>query len=253
MTLQTLSNQIAHKRSCLCVGLDVPNPTFAYLKEVVDATAPYAVAYKPNVAFFEAQGSRGWQCLEETARYIKGRYPDCFLIADAKRGDIGNTAVQYAKAFFEQMDFDAITLAPYMGEDSVRPFLAYPNKYAIVLAITSNPSAQEFEMLTLEGGTHLYERVIETALKWEGSDRLLFVAGATRPEVIKQVKALAPNNFLLVPGVGAQGGTVEEVMQAVSAQEPRVMINVSRGVLQAKEGPAAAAASYAARFTPFLK
>ncbi len=252
MTLQTLSNQIACKHSCLCVGLDVTDPSFDRIKEVVDATAPYAVAYKPNVAFFEAQGARGWQCLEEVSRYIKDNYPDCFLIADAKRGDIGNTAAQYARAFFERMDFDAVTLAPYMGQDSVAPFLAYSNKYAIVLAITSNPSAGEFEMQPMEGGMPLYQKVIETALQWKNAERLLFVAGATRPEQLARVRTLAPEHFLLVPGVGTQGGTVEEVMQAAGGKECRLLVNVSRGILQAPEGPAAAAAAYAARFAACL-
>lgn len=243
-----LTEQIRQKKSFLCVGLDsdpkkLPphlqgrgDALFAFNRAIIDATAPYAVAYKPNTAFYEAEGASGWAQLEQTVAYIKEHYPEIFVIADAKRGDIGNTAERYAKAFFERMDCDAVTLAPYMGRDSVAPFLRYPDKYAIVLALTSNPTAEEFETRLLEDGTPLYERVIRQCLTWDHSDRIMFVAGATRPEKLADIRKFAPDSFLLVPGVGAQGGTVEEVARYGMNPECGLLVNSSRGIIFASAG-----------------
>lgn len=243
-----LTEQIRQKKSFLCVGLDsdpkkLPfhlqgreDALFAFNRAIIDATAPYAVAFKPNTAFYEAEGASGWAQLEQTVAYIKEHYPEIFVIADAKRGDIGNTAERYAKAFFERMDCDAVTLAPYMGKDSVAPFLRYPDKYAIVLALTSNPTAEEFETRLLEDGTPLYERVIRQCLTWEHSDRIMFVAGATRPEKLADIRKYAPDSFLLVPGVGAQGGTVEEVARYGMNAGCGLLVNSSRGIIFASAG-----------------
>ncbi len=243
-----LIETIQQKESFLCVGLDsdpnlLPphlagkeNAIFEFNRAIIDATAPYAVAYKPNTAFYEAEGAAGWEQLEATVAYIKTNYPECFVIADAKRGDIGNTAQRYARAFFERMDCDAVTLAPYMGKDSIAPFLAYENKYAIVLALTSNPSAVELETRILNDGTPLYEQVIRQCLGYEGSQRIMFVVGATRPEKLADIRALAPDSFFLVPGVGAQGGTVEEVAKYGLNAQCGLLVNSSRGIIFASKG-----------------
>lgn len=252
MQLETLSGQISAKRSFLCVGLDIIPASFEHNKRIIDATAPYAVAYKPNTAFYESMGAPGWACLEQTVAYLRTQYPHHFVIADAKRGDIGHTAEQYAKAFFERMDFDAVTIAPYMGFDSVAPFLAYKDKFVILLALTSNHSADDFETLPLEGGEYLFERVLRTANSWAGPDKIMYVVGATRADRLKQIRALAPNHFLLVPGVGAQGGDLDQVVSAAQTPQGGLLINVSRGITQAPEGPQAAAAAYAAAFAKYL-
>lgn len=252
MTLRTLSEQIGLKHSCLCVGLDTASASFTFNKEVIDATAPYAVAYKPNVAFYEAGGSEGWKCLEKTVSYIRSHYPEHFVIADAKRGDIGNTAVQYARAFFEHMDCHAVTMAPYMGYDSIAPFLEYEGKWIILLVLTSNPSASDFETLTLSDGRPLYRKVIETANTWAGPQKIMYVAGATRSLVLEEIRQAAPDHFLLVPGVGAQGGSVEEVFRYGKNSQGGLLINVSRGIVQSPLGPETAARNYAQEFAKYL-
>lgn len=254
MTSNQLLEQIEALQSCLCVGLDpdldrLPAvlggeqyPLFIFNREIIDATAQHAVCYKPNTAFYECYGSWGWQQLEMTVAYIKEHYPEKMVIADAKRGDIGNTAGRYAKAFFENMPCDAVTVAPYMGRDSVEPFLAYKDKWAVVLGLTSNASAEDFE---LQGD--LYRSVIETAMKWGTPDNLMFVVGATRPEMLARIRTFCPDNFFLVPGVGAQGGSVEDVLKNGANSRCSVLINSSRGIIYASKGDdfAAAAASAA--------
>ena len=261
MTYQDLRNNIFSKKSYLCVGLDtdpalIPEclkneqyPLFAFNREIVDATAKYAVAYKPNTAFYEACGTEGWKQFEMTVAYIKEHYPELFVIADAKRGDIGNTAKRYAKCFFETMDCDAVTLAPYMGKDSIAPFLEYKDKWAIVLALTSNPSFVDFELYTGNDSTSkpIYQRVIETASEWGTINNLMFVVGATRAEMLSGIRKFCPDNFLLVPGVGAQGGTIAEVASAGFTKDCGMLVNSSRGIIYAsKEDDFAEAAAKAA-------
>lgn len=243
-----LFENIQKKRSFLCVGLDpvlekMPeccrtqeSPLFHFNKAIIDATAPYAVAYKPNCAFYEAYGTAGWQQFEQTVRYIKENYPDILVIADAKRGDIGNTAKMYAKAFYENLPCDAVTLAPYMGSDSITPFLQYDGKWAIVLAMTSNASAEEYETLQVSAATGqqpLFERVIRNSMRLAGKDNLMFVVGATRPQKLKEIRAFCPDNFLLVPGVGAQGGTLPEVAANGMNSHCGLLVNSSRGIIYA--------------------
>lgn len=243
MNADQLYRQICAKRSFLCVGLDsdpalLPNtvknakyPIFEFNKAIINHTVKYAVAYKPNLAFYEAEGASGVHQLEMTIDFLKREYPDVFIIADAKRGDIGNTAKRYARAFFEKMDCDAVTLAPYMGSDSVKPFLEYENKWAILLALTSNKSAEEFEQLGLDSGEPLYKRVITEAMKWGSENNLMFVVGATRPEKLAEIRAYCPDHFLLVPGVGAQGGTVAEVARYGLNSRCGLLVNSSRGII----------------------
>ncbi len=255
-----LFEKILEKRSFLCVGLDtdlklIPQalmgeeyPIFAFNKAIVDATVPYTVAYKPNLAFYEAYGSKGVQQFEMTVDYIKKNYPDVLVIADAKRGDIGNTAARYAEAFFNAYNCDAVTLSPYMGKDSVEPFLGKEGKWAVVLALTSNKSADDFEQLVLASSKPLYRQVIETATTWGNPDNLMFVVGATRPEKLKEIRKFCPDYFFLVPGVGAQGGTVEEVAEAGMNAHCGLLVNSSRGIIYAsKEMDFADAAAAAAR------
>lgn len=242
MNSSQLFEQIKYKRSFLCVGLDtdiekIPNhlkklddPIFEFNKAIVDATHEFAVAYKPNLAFYEASGMKGWASLTKTAAYIKKTYPELFLIADAKRGDIGNTSKMYAKAFFEEMDFDAITVAPYMGEDSVTPFLGYKDKWVILLGLTSNKGADDFQFL---GNPPLYQQVIKKAQFWASPNELMFVAGATRASMIGEVRKLAPKSFLLVPGVGAQGGSLAEVAQHGMNKQCGLLVNSSRAIIYA--------------------
>ena len=206
-------------------------PIFIFNREIIDATARYAVCYKPNTAFYESYGAWGWEQLEQTVGYIKENYPEIMVIADAKRGDIGNTAGRYAKAFFENMPCDAVTIAPYMGRDSVEPFLAYKGKWAVLLGLTSNASATDFE---LPG--EMYKKVIRTAMQWGSADNLMFVAGATRPELLAGVREICPDNFLLVPGVGAQGGSVEQVVKYGRNDKCGLLINSSRGIIYASCG-----------------
>jgi orotidine-5'-phosphate decarboxylase len=242
MNRKQLFENILKKRSFLCIGLDTEwsklpahllqteDPIFEFNRQIIDATQAYAVAYKPNLAFYEAEGLKGWQSLDKTVRYLRTTYPDLFLIADAKRGDIGNTSKMYARAFFEQMDFDALTVAPYMGQDSVTPFLAYPEKWVILLGLTSNQGADDFQF---SGNPPLHQQVIEKAQEWANPDELMFVAGATRASRLKEIRAYAPDNFLLVPGIGAQGGSLKEVAQHGMNSECGLLVNSSRGIIYA--------------------
>ena len=248
MTRQELLANIRAKGSFLCVGLDtdikkIPehllgeeDPIFAFNKAIIDATAPYCVAYKPNTAFYESLGVKGWESLERTVKYLRKNYPDQFIIADAKRGDIGNTSSLYARAFFEQMGVDSITVAPYMGFDSVKPFMDYEGRWVILLALTSNPGSRDFQFITDMTGTRLFEHVIETARKWGNEDKLMFVVGATQGAMFSEVRRVAPNNFLLVPGVGAQGGSLEEVAKWGMTPECGLLVNSSRGIIYASNG-----------------
>ncbi|MBP1671400.1 MAG: pyrF [Bacteroidetes bacterium] len=254
MNSKELYGNILRKRSFLCVGLDsdpslfpahlnsYENPIFEFNKAIIDATSQYAVAYKPNLAFYEAEGAKGWEQLEKTVEYIRRKDSSAFIIADAKRGDIGNTAGRYASAFFERMDFDAVTLAPYMGRDSVDPFLKFDNKWAVILALTSNPSATDFETMNIvlddinAANTPLYRKVIETAMGWGTSDNIMFVAGATRPEKLGEIRKYCPNHFLLVPGVGTQGGTIAEVAKYGMNSQCGLLVNISRNIIFAGKG-----------------
>jgi orotidine-5'-phosphate decarboxylase len=247
MRYEELYKQIRAKGTCLCVGLDtdlakIPThlkneqyPVFEFNKAIIDSTAPYCVAYKPNIAFYEAAGVSGWMQLEMTVRYLREKYPEMFLIADAKRGDIGNTAAEYARTFFETMDFDAVTLSPYMGRDAIDPFLKYEGKWAIILALTSNPSADDFETAIDSKGVPLYEKVIRhfTDTVPESSSKIMFVVGATRAEKLAEIREFCPDHFLLVPGVGAQGGSAEEVIKYGSNSSCGLLINSSRGIIYA--------------------
>ena len=237
-----LFENIVKKRSFLCVGLDseierIPSflltandPMFEFNKRIIDATHEYAVAYKPNVAFYECYGAKGWTSLEATVRYIKENYPEIFVIADAKRGDIGNTSKMYAKTFLENMPFDAITVAPYMGEDSVTPFLSYNEKWVVLLALTSNKGADNFQYHN-EDGIKLFERVLSISQKWGTINNLMYVVGATRAEMLKSIRKLVPDHFLLVPGVGAQGGSLEEVAKYGLNSKCGLLVNSSRGII----------------------
>lgn len=248
MNRQQIIEQIRKKGTFLCVGLDtdikkIPehllteeDPMFAFNKAIIDATAPYCVAYKPNTAFYESRGTEGWQTLERTVNYLRTNYPDHFIIADAKRGDIGNTSSLYARAFFENMGVDAITVAPYMGFDSVKPFMDYEGKWVILLALTSNPGSRDFQFLTDMTGTRLFEHVLETAQKWGTTENLMFVVGATQGAMFAEVRRVAPQSFLLVPGVGAQGGSLEEVAKWGMTPECGLLVNSSRGIIYASSG-----------------
>ena len=242
MNSSQLFNNIVKKKSFLCVGLDpeiekIPsflqkreNPIFEFNKRIIDATHEYAVAYKPNVAFYESSGSSGWLSLESTVKYIKKKYPDLFVIADAKRGDIGNTSKMYAKTFLETMPFDAVTVAPYMGEDSVTPFLSYSEKWVVLLALTSNKGADDFQYHD-EDGIRLFERVLSVSKKWGNIDNIMYVIGATRAEMLAEVRQIVPEHFLLVPGVGAQGGSLAEVVKYGMNHHCGLLVNSSRGII----------------------
>lgn len=243
-----LVNNIFNKQSFLCVGLDpdinkLPmhlldkeNPILEFNKAIIDATAPYAVAYKPNLAFYECEGIKGWEAFEGTVKYIREKYPDIFIIADAKRGDIGNTAKMYARTFFEHIGVDAVTVAPYMGEDSVTPFLEYADKWTILLALTSNKGSVDFEMIEDKNGHRVFERVIKRSLRWGSPVNLMYVVGATQGELISDARKVAPRSFLLVPGVGAQGGSLEEVARLAMIDECGLLVNSSRGIIYASAG-----------------
>lgn len=247
MTTKQLTEQIRTKQSLLCVGLDtdiakIPphllkeeDPIFAFNKAIIEATHPYAVAYKPNTAFYEAQGEKGWRSLKKTIEYLNSNHPDIFTIADAKRGDIGNTSTMYAKAFFEEMDFDSVTVAPYMGKDSVEPFLAFKDKHTILLALTSNEGAFDFQTQKI-GTDELYKKVLRTSLTWQNSENLMYVVGATKAEFLKEIREIVPQHFLLVPGVGAQGGSLEEVCKYGLNDVYGLLINSSRGIIYASKG-----------------
>jgi len=243
MTTQDIFKQIVTKKSFLCVGLDsdinklpqcLKNTTdtvFAFNKTIVDATAKYSIAYKPNLAFYESNGISGWQSLEKTVNYIKQNYPEIFLIADAKRGDIGNTSKMYAQAFFEKLPFDAVTVAPYMGEDSVSPFLTYKDKFVILLALTSNKGANDFQFIENNVHVQLFEQVLRTSQKWATSEQMMYVVGATRAEMLADVRKIVPNHFLLVPGVGAQGGSLSEVAKFGMNEQCGLIVNSSRAII----------------------
>ena len=246
MTRQELFQQIQQKESYLCVGLDtdlqkIPphllnydDPVFEFNKQVIDATKDFCVAYKPNIAFYEAMGAKGWKSLEKTLQYIPSSH---FTIADAKRGDIGNTSKLYAKAFFETMDFDAVTVAPYMGEDSVRPFLEFENKWVILLALTSNKGSQDFQFIQHEKDQQpLYEKVMRKAMTWGTPDNLMFVTGATHPEKFAELRRIAPEYFFLVPGIGAQGGDLQAVSGFGVNDHVGLLVNSSRGIIYAGQG-----------------
>lgn len=244
-----LVENIRHKGSFLCVGLD-PDPAkmppalaergadgiLEFNKAIIDSTAPYAVAYKPNLAFYETLGADGMRVFEQTCAYIREKYPDQFIIADAKRGDIGNTARMYARAFFDRAGVDAVTVAPYMGEDSVTPFLGFEDKWAIVLALTSNKGSEDFQMIPDKNGARVFERVVKRAQKWGSPVNMMFVVGATRGELIADVRRLAPRSFFLVPGVGAQGGSLEEVARYGMIDECGLLVNSSRAIIHASAG-----------------
>jgi orotidine-5'-phosphate decarboxylase len=247
MNRQKLIEEIRSKNSFLCIGLDVDknkipphllseqDPVFAFNKAIIDATHHLAVAYKPNTAFYEAYGLEGWKTLERTIKYLNENYPEIFTIADAKRGDIGNTSSRYAEAFFKDLNFDSVTVAPYMGSDSIEPFLAFENKFAIMLALTSNKGGLDFQVIKDNSGEALYERVLKTSLGWANSDRLMYVVGATRPEYFERIRRIVPDHFLLVPGVGAQGGSLKEVCQYGLNSDVGLLINSSRGIIYASQ------------------
>lgn len=257
MTTQQLIDQIKIKKSFLCVGLDVDlnkipshlleleDPIFEFNKAIIDATHDLAVAYKPNTAFYEAYGIKGWQSLQKTINYINEKHPEIFTIADAKRGDIGNTSSMYAKAFFEDLNFDSVTVAPYMGKDSVEPFLAFEDKHTIMLALTSNEGAFNFQTLNvdgargeaeLSGAKELYKQVLETSKTWKKSENLMYVVGATKAEYFTEIRKIVPDSFLLVPGVGAQGGSLQEVCKYGMNANVGLLINSSRAIIYASKG-----------------
>ena len=248
MNQEQLFEEIKKKQSFLCVGLDtdikkIPahlletaDPVFTFNKEIIDATHEFCVAYKPNLAFYESLGSKGIESLEKTVMYVKSKYPGIFLIADAKRGDIGNTSSLYARAFFEHMHFDAITVAPYMGEDSVKPFMGYANKWVILLTLTSNKGAADFQFLkNTENGDQLFESVLKTSQTWGTSENMMYVVGATKAEKLKEIREIIPDHFLLVPGVGAQGGSLREVAQNGMNSKCGLLVNSSRGIIYASK------------------
>ena len=248
MNRQQLIEQIRTKKSFLCVGLDTDikkmpqhllsdkDPIFTFNKNIIDATAPYCVAYKPNLAFYEAFGLKGIDAFERTIDYLKKNYPNHFIIADAKRGDIGNTSAMYAKTFFEEYDVDALTIAPYMGEDSVKPFLGYDGKWVVLLALTSNKGSHDFQLTEDSNGERLFEKVLRKSQVWGNADNMMYVVGATQGEMFKDVRKHVPNHFLLVPRVGAQGGTLQEVCKYGMTKDCGLLVNSSRGIIYASNG-----------------
>jgi len=244
MTTKQLTEQIFKKRSFLCIGLDVDlnkipkhllkedDPIFSFNKAIIDSTNHLCVAYKPNIAFYEAYGLQGWKSLIKTIDYLNKKYPEIFTIADAKRGDIGNTSAMYAKAFFEDLAFDSVTVAPYMGKDSVEPFLAFKNKHTILLTLTSNKGAFDFQTKTIDG-KEVYKQVLETSKTWMKSERLMYVVGATKAQYLKDIRKIVPDSFLLVPGVGAQGGSLQEVCKYGITKNVSILINSSRAIIYA--------------------
>lgn len=249
MNRKQLVDNIFAKRTFLCVGLDtdikkIPasiieaypdDPITPFNKAIIDATAPYCVAYKPNMAFYESLGAKGWTALENTVAYLRENYPDQFIIADAKRGDIGNTSQLYARSFFEHLGVDAITVAPYMGEDSVTPFLGYEGKWVVLLALTSNKGSHDFQLIEDRDGRRLFENVILTSQKWAGPEEMMYVVGATQGSMFTDIRRVAPESFLLVPGVGAQGGSLEEVCRYGMIDDCGLLVNSSRGIIYASK------------------
>lgn len=248
MNRQQLVKQIFNKKSFLCVGLDtdlnkVPEfilnedaPIFEFNKAIIDATAQYCVAYKPNLAFYESYGMEGMKAFEDTINYLKKFYPEHFIIADAKRGDIGNTSTMYARTFFEEYNLDALTVAPYMGEDSVKPFLEYDGKWVILLALTSNKGSHDFQLTEDKNGERLFEKVLRKSQEWGNDQNMMYVVGATQGEMFKDIRRVAPNHFLLVPGVGAQGGSLQEVCKYGIIKDCGLIVNSSRGIIYASNG-----------------
>ena len=245
MDRKELIQQIRQKRSFLCVGLDTDpqkmpqcifdlyDPIFEFNKAIIDHTAPYCVAYKPNLAFYEAYGIKGMQAFVKTCEYIKKHHPHHFIIADAKRGDIGNTSTMYARTFFEEYDLDSLTVAPYMGEDSVKPFLQYPGKWVILLALTSNKGSADFQFINDSEGKRLFENVILKSQQWGTEENMMYVVGATQGRMFEDIRRIAPNHFLLVPGVGAQGGSLQEVCKYGMKKDCGLLVNSSRGIIYA--------------------
>ena len=247
MNIDSLYQQIKVKESFLCVGLDVDlnkipphllnekDPIFSFSKGIIDATHSFTVAYKPNLAFFEAYGLKGWKAFEKTIDYLNKNYPNHFIIADAKRGDIGNTSGRYAKAFFENFGVDAVTISPYMGRDSIEPFLSYKDKYAVLLALTSNEGSRDFQF-SKDKGVPLYEKVLRLSTKFKNSNKLMYVVGATKSENLIAIRKIVPDSFLLIPGVGAQGGNLKEVVQNGINSNCGLLVNSSRGIIYASSG-----------------
>ena len=248
MNRSELVNQIKTKRSFLCVGLDTDlkkmpehllkeeGPIFAFNKAIIDATADYCVSYKPNLAFYEAFGVKGLISFEKTIKYLKDNYPNHFIVADAKRGDIGNTSAMYARTFFDEYDVDSLTVAPYMGEDSVTPFLGYEGKWVILLALTSNKGSHDFQLTEDNNGERLFEKVLRTSQNWGNADNMMYVVGATQGRMFEDIRKIVPNHFLLVPGVGAQGGSLEEVCKYGMNKDCGLLVNSSRGIIYASKG-----------------
>ena len=248
MTRKELIQQIREKQSFLCVGLDtdlkkIPqhllaeaDPIFAFNKAIIDTTAPYCVSYKPNLAFYEAFGVKGLMAFEKTIKYLKENYPHHFIIADAKRGDIGNTSAMYARTFFEEYDVDSLTVAPYMGEDSVTPFLGYEGKWVILLALTSNKGSHDFQLTESPDGERLFEKVLRRSQQWATDEQMMYVVGATQGQMFEDIRRLAPTHFLLVPGVGAQGGSLQEVCKYGMTKDCGLLVNSSRGIIYASQG-----------------
>lgn len=248
MNRSELVNQIKTKRSFLCVGLDTDlkkmpehllkeeDPIFAFNKAIIDATADYCVSYKPNLAFYEAFGVNGLISFEKTIKYLKENYPNHFIVADAKRGDIGNTSAMYARTFFDEYDVDSLTVAPYMGEDSVTPFLGYEGKWVILLALTSNKGSHDFQLTEDNNGERLFEKVLRTSQNWGNADNMMYVVGATQGRMFEDIRKIVPNHFLLVPGVGAQGGSLEEVCKYGMNKDCGLLVNSSRGIIYASKG-----------------
>ncbi|MCC8188126.1 MAG: orotidine-5'-phosphate decarboxylase [Bacteroides sp.] len=245
MNKQQLIENIKRKRSFLCVGLDtdlkkIPlhllkeeDPIFAFNKAIIDATADLCIAYKPNLAFYESMGVKGWIAFEKTVKYLRETYPDQFIIADAKRGDIGNTSEMYARSFFDELDIDSVTVAPYMGEDSVKPFLIYPDKWVILLALTSNKGSQDFQRIADANGERLFEKVLRKSQEWAGDEQMMYVVGATQGRAFEEIRRIVPEHFLLVPGVGAQGGSLAEVCKYGMNRTCGLIVNSSRAILYA--------------------
>ena len=260
MNRQQLVDIIKKRKTFLCVGLDtdikkIPHtllstedPIFEFNRAIIDATAPYCMAYKPNLAFYECLGVKGWIAFEKTVKYLKDSYPEHFIIADAKRGDIGNTSAMYARSFFEELDIDSLTVAPYMGEDSVSPFLGYEGKWVILLALTSNKGSHDFQLTEDQQGERLFEKVLRTSQKWAGADKMMYVVGATQGQAFEGIRKIVPDSFLLVPGIGAQGGSLEEVCKYGMTKDCGLIVNSSRAIIYASnEGDFANAAANAAQ------
>lgn len=248
MNKQQLFENIKRKKSFLCVGLDtdikkIPrhlmekeDPVFSFNKAVIDSTSSYCIAYKPNLAFYESMGVKGWMAFEKTVRYVRDKYPDQFIIADAKRGDIGNTSAMYARSFFEELDMDAVTVAPYMGEDSVTPFLTYEGKWVILLALTSNKGSHDFQFTEGKDGERLFERVLRKSQEWANDENMMYVVGATQGRMFEDIRKIVPDHFLLVPGIGAQGGSLEDVCKYGMNSRCGLIVNSSRAIIYADNG-----------------